>query len=137
MNISGKSIKKINLRPPWRRFFSSPASPETRIYFALMVFTLLENALNLCIFTHTAVHHSKLQAEFFEYLFLPSRKGWSKLWYVLSKFNQKIWRWLGTLGYLYFIWFVIFLKCSGFTVLLIISTKQCGIKFIAAPLRSW
>ena len=37
--------------------------------FQFMVFTFLENALNLCIFTHAPVPHSKFQAEFFENLF--------------------------------------------------------------------
>ena len=37
-----------------------------------MVFTLLENALNLGIFTHAPGPHSKLQTEFFENLFLPT-----------------------------------------------------------------
>ena len=37
-----------------------------------MVLTFLENALNLGIFTHAAVPHSKLQAEFFENLFPPT-----------------------------------------------------------------
>ena len=40
-----------------------------------MVFTFPENALNLCIFTHAPVPHSKLQVEFFENLFPPRRKG--------------------------------------------------------------
>ena len=35
--------------------------------FQFMVFTL-ENALNLCIFTHTPVPHSKSQVQFFENL---------------------------------------------------------------------
>ena len=35
---------------------------------------------------------------------------WRKLWFALSKFSQKIWRCLGTLAYLYFVWFVIFLN---------------------------
>ena len=35
--------------------------------FQFMVFTL-ENALNLCIFTHAPVPHSKLQLQFFENL---------------------------------------------------------------------
>ena len=78
--------------------------------FQFTVFTFLENALNLCIFTHAPVPHSKFQAEFFENVFPPRRKGWRKLWFALSKFNQKIWRWLGTLVYLYFVWFVIFLN---------------------------
>ena len=38
-----------------------------------MVFIFLENALNLCIFTHAPDPHSK---EFFENLFPPIRKGW-------------------------------------------------------------
>ena len=36
------------------------------------------------------------------------RKGWRKLWFALSKFSQKVWRWLGTRGFLYFLWIVIF-----------------------------
>ena len=39
-----------------------------------MVFTFLENALNLGIFTHVPVSHSKLQAEIFENLFPPTAK---------------------------------------------------------------
>ena len=41
--------------------------------FQFMVFTL-ENALNLCIFTHAPVPYSKLQVQFFENLFLPRVK---------------------------------------------------------------
>ena len=37
-------------------------------FFHFLVFTL-ENALNLCIFTHVSVPHSKLQVQFFENLF--------------------------------------------------------------------
>ena len=40
--------------------------------FKFMVFTFLENALNLSIFTHAPVPHSKLPAEFFENLFSPT-----------------------------------------------------------------
>ena len=36
------------------------------------MFTFLENVLNLGIFTHTPVPHSKLQAECFENLFSPT-----------------------------------------------------------------
>ena len=79
-------------------------------FFLFMVFTLLENALNLCSFTHAPVPNSEFQVKFFENLFPPRRKGWRKLWFALLKFNQKIWRWLVTLVYLYFVWFVIFLN---------------------------
>ena len=73
-------------------------------FFQFMVFTL-ENTLNLCIFTHAPVPQSKIcfpQG--------PRTKRWRKLWFTLLKFNQKKWRWLGTLVYLYFVWFTIFLN---------------------------
>ena len=78
--------------------------------FKFMLLTFLENGLNWCIFMHVPVPHSELQPEIFENLFPPRRKGWRKLGFALSKFNQKIWRWLGTLVSLYFAWFVIFLN---------------------------
>ena len=95
-------------------------------FFQFMVFTFLENALNLCIFTHAPVPHSKLQREFFKNLFPPRRKRWKKLWFALSKFNQKIWRWLGTFFFYFISFFYIFSdfsKCDGFTILEIISVK--------------
>ena len=84
--------------------------------FQFIVFTFLENALNLCIFTRAPVAHSKLQVKFFDNLFPPRQKKWRKLWFALSKFNQKIWRWLGTLVYLYSVWFVIFLNVMALQV---------------------
>ena len=101
-------------------FYLSPEflyiQPCVRKFFQFIVFTFLENALNLCIFTHALVPHSKFQVEFFENLFPPRWKGWRKLWFAISKFNQKIWRWLGTLVYLYFVWFVIFLNVMALQV---------------------
>ena len=44
--------------------------------FKLMMFTFLEYALNLCIFTHDLVLHSKLQIKFCENLFpQPAESG--------------------------------------------------------------
>ena len=40
--------------------------------FKFNVFTVLESALNLFIFTYAPVSHSKLQADFFESLFRKS-----------------------------------------------------------------
>ena len=37
-----------------------------------MVFTFLEKELNLGIFTHALLPHSKIQTEFFENVFLPT-----------------------------------------------------------------
>ena len=40
----------------------------------------------------------------------PRTKGWRKLWFAFLKFNQKIWRWHGTLVHVYVVWFIIFLN---------------------------
>ena len=50
-----------------------------------MVFTLLENALNLGIFTHAPVPHSKLQTKFFENLFLPTAERGGENYDLLYK----------------------------------------------------
>ena len=96
-----------------------------------MLFIFLENAMNLGIFTHAPVLHSKLKAKFFENLFPPTvgEEAMSNF-IALSNFNQKKWRWIGTSGYLYFAWFIIFLDV---TVLQFCS----GIKFIASPMQPW
>ena len=43
--------------------------PSVGKFFRFILFTFLENVLNLGIFTHALVPHSKLEAEFFENLF--------------------------------------------------------------------
>ena len=53
-----------------------------------MVFTFLENALNLAIFTHVPVPHSKFQVEFFENLFPPKAESGREN--SIKKFSQKI-----------------------------------------------
>ena len=57
--------------------------------FKFMVFTFLENALNLGIFTKL-LPHSKLAPKFLSSRSTNSRKRWKKLWFALSKFNQKM-----------------------------------------------
>ena len=84
--------------------------------FQFEVFTFPEKALNLCIFTHVPVSHLKLQVKFFENLFSTMGKGWRKLWFALSKFNQKTWGWPGTLVYSHFVWSVIFLNVMALHV---------------------
>ena len=39
-----------------------------------MIFTFLENELNLCIFTHSPVPHSKLQADFLKICFPQAKR---------------------------------------------------------------
>ena len=105
--------------------FSLYISSRMGKFFQFMVFIFLENGLNLRIFTYAPVPHSKFQVEFFE-----------NLSFALSKFDQKIWRWPGTLV-IYILYDIWFSKCDGFTVLEIISVKECGIKFIDSPLQPW
>ena len=73
-----------------------------------MVFKFLENAMNLGIFTHASVPHSKFQAEFFENMFPPTAERGRENWDLL--YQNSIRRYEGELGYLYFLWFVIFLN---------------------------
>ena len=57
----------------------------------------LENASNLCIFTHAPVPHLKLQIEFFENLFSPTVKNKeveeTMIWFikVQSENTKMIW----------------------------------------------
>ena len=57
----------------------------------------------------------KTLGKIFINLFLQRKKVWRKLWFAFSKFNQKIWRWLGALGYSYCM-ICNFSKCDGLTV---------------------
>ena len=82
-----------------------------------MVFTFLENALNLCIFNHTPVPHSKHQAGFFKNLFQFKRGGEN---YDLLYQNLKIYQNMKmTWNIRLFVFCMIyhFYKCDGFTVL--------------------
>ena len=68
-----------------------------------MVFIFLENALNLDIFTHTAVSHSKLQSEFFENLFFSTTERGGENYNLL--YQKSIKKYVVDLehGYLYFL----------------------------------
>ena len=120
------SLDFISLQNACWIFFQNLIFLYVRKVFNFMEFSFLENTLIWGIFTH-APRHLKLAPKFlpslprqekithsprqysFENLSPPnSRKGWRKLWFVLSKFSQKIWKWLGTLGFLYFVWFATF-----------------------------
>ena len=81
--------------------------PCVRKIFQFMVFTFSGNALNLCIFTHVPSPPLKTPGKIFWKSVSPKTKEEEK---TLSKFKQKTWSWLGTLVYLYLVWFVIFLN---------------------------
>ena len=84
-----------------------------RNFFQFMMFTFLENALNLCIFTHTMICSPIL------------------------KFSQKIWRWLGTLIYLHFVWFVIFLNVMALQFCKYLSNSRILSLVGTSSLRPW
>ena len=78
--------------------------------------TLAPTFLSLC-----PRRYSFPKAAFFrKFVSFNSRKGWRKLWFALSKFSQKIWRWLGTLRFLYFVWFTIFSNAIYSMVLILL-----------------
>ena len=89
--------------------------------FKYMVFKFLEITLNLDLF-YTPLP-SQISFKFLSLrraiLLIPLRSHFLKICFpqqekevgeimTLPEFNQKIWRWLGTLGYLYCAWAVIF-----------------------------
>ena len=92
--------------------------------FQFMVFTL-ERALNLCIFTHTPVPHSKLQVKFFENLFPPRAKnnGVEETMICFIKIQSENMKMTWNIGLFICCMIYNFCKCDGFTVLWIISIK--------------
>ena len=73
----------IFLITPYLGFYLSPEcllnslcfSPCVRKTLRVLVFKFLENALNLCIFTHAPVPYLKLQVEFVRKSISPKMKG--------------------------------------------------------------
>ena len=92
--------------------------------FQFRMFTLLYE-LNLCIFTHAPVPHSKLQVQFFENLFPPraKNKGVEETMICFIKIQSTTMKM--TWNFSLFIYCMIynFSKCAGFTVLWIIYVK--------------
>ena len=99
--MCGKNFQIYAVHIPWkcidlRHFYSCPSPLKTRPQV-------------IAITPYGEGNYSFPQAVFFRKSVSPnSRKRRRKLWFPLSKFGQKIWRWLGTLGFLYFLWFSIF-----------------------------
>ena len=112
--------------------------------FKFMVFTFLENVLNLGIFTHVAPY-SKLSPKFLsshprqkEIIHSPRQfpptpergRGKYDLYIKLQSENMKM-TW--DIRLIIFCMIFIFFKCNGLAVLEIISIIQYGINFIASP----
>ena len=116
IHISLNLLGFISLQNACWIFFDLYIPPCVGKLFQFMVFTFLENALNLCIFTHAPVLHSKPQVEFFENLFNLRWKGWRKL--CGGKMVCFI-----EISLFIFCMVCNFSKCDGFMVLWIISIK--------------
>ena len=69
--------------------------------------------------------------------FSPKQKGMKKTMICFIKVQPENVKMTWNIRLFIFYMICNFSKCDCFTVLLIISTKQCGIKFIAAPLQPW
>ena len=114
-------------------FFSNFYIPPClRKIFKFMEFIFIENALIWGIFTQP-LSHSKLAPTFLSSrpgqkeithsprqhsskIFFPEQhKRVEETIFALSKLSQKMWRWLGTLGFLYFAWFVLFFQMWWFS----------------------
>ena len=79
-----------------------------------MVFTILENALNIDISTHAPIPHSKLQAEYFENLFPSQQKRVDKTMICFIKIQSENMKMTWNI---IFCMIYNFSKCVGFTVL--------------------
>ena len=90
--------------------------------FQFMVFTFLEKAVNLCIFIHAPVPHSKLQVECFENL-LPQDKRMEETMICLIKIQSENIKITWNISFFIFCMICNFSKCNGCTVLWIISIK--------------
>ena len=79
----------------------------------------------------------KTPGRIFWIFFSPKQKGMKKTMICLIKIQPENMKMTWNIKLFIFYMIYNFSKCDGFTVLLIISAKQCGIKFIAAPLQPW
>ena len=68
-----------------------------------MVFTFLENVLNQDISTHVFVPHSKVQAEFFENLLLPTTEREGENYHFLYQYSIRKYEDSMEHGYLHFV----------------------------------
>ena len=107
-------LSNLNLfHHEWEKFWNSWCSHSWKIHLIwafLLMFLPTQNSPPSS-YDHTLGRRNLFipQAVLFRKSVSPkSRNRWRKLSFALSKFNQKIWRRLGTLGHLYFVWFVIF-----------------------------
>ena len=90
--------------------------------FQFMVITFLENALNLCIFTHAPVPNSKFQVEVLEICF-PKTNGVQETMICFIKIQSENMTMTWNICLFIFSMICHFSKCDGVTVLWILSIK--------------
>ena len=82
-----------------------------------MVFTILENALNIDISTHAPIPHSKLQAEYFENLFPSQQKRVDKTMICFIRIQSENMKMTWKIRLFIFGMVCNFSKCDGFIVM--------------------
>ena len=82
-----------------------------------MVFTILENALDIDISTHAPIPHSKLQAEYFENLFPSQQKRVDKTMICFIKIQSENMKMTWKIRLFIFGMVCNFSKCDGFIVM--------------------
>ena len=85
--------------------------------FKFMMFTFLENVMNLGIFTRAPIPHSKLKTEFFENQFFPKQKEVEKTMICFIKIQSENIKMTWKASLFIFCMICNFSKCDGFTVL--------------------
>ena len=86
-------------------------------HFKFIVFTFLENPLNIGIFIHAPVPHTKLQAEFFENLFPPTAERGGENYDLLYQIQSENMKMTWNIRLCLFCMTYNFSKCDGVTVL--------------------
>ena len=81
------------------------------------MFTFLENALSLGIFTHAAVIQSKRRAEFFENLFPLTAESGGEIFDLLYQIQSQNMKMNSDIRLFIFCMICNFSKCDSFTVL--------------------
>ena len=82
-----------------------------------MVFTILENALDIDISTHAPIPHSKLQAKYFENLFPSQQKRVDKTMICFIKIQSENMKMTWKIRLFIFGMVCNFSKCDGFIVM--------------------
>ena len=127
-------LRVLSLQKACRIFSDLYIPTSVKNFFQFMVFTFLENVLEPCIFTHASVTNSKLHVEVFCF---PKDGSVEEDMVCSTKTQSENMKMTRNISLFTFCMICNFSKCDGFTILKVISIKQCKIKFITFSLQPW